>query len=99
MECTICYETVDNNKTNLSCKHPFHKDCLKEWIFAKSENSDSKDYEIKFTCPTCRKKYIFTDNDNFEIYNFITFEEKMYNFFIFYTIFLIAVFYCIFKFN
>jgi hypothetical protein len=49
--CSICLLEVDDTEENsyqLKCKHLFHKDCLKEWLF-----TNKKD-----TCPLCRSYVI-----------------------------------------
>lgn len=50
-QCSICLIEVDDveeNKYQLKCKHLFHRDCLKEWIFTNEKNS----------CPLCRSSVI-----------------------------------------
>ena len=51
--CPICLEEFNENETviELSCKHTFHKDCIKKW------------FENNHSCPTCRKK-IDLNSDN-----------------------------------
>lgn len=86
MVCSICFEDVcqDESKTiSLSCKHSFHRDCMKEWIFSKS---DPDLFIIKFSCPNCRKKFTYTNNN---CYNFVSYEDKMVRFIINYTLVLI----------
>lgn len=42
--CTICFDEVDKNSSQLTCKHKFHSNCLNEWI--RHGNN---------ICPNCRK--------------------------------------------
>jgi len=54
--CPICLEEFNDNETviELSCKHIFHKDCIKSW------------FKNNHSCPTCRKKIDLNcdNNDN-----------------------------------
>lgn len=45
-ECNICIEEYkkDDEVIELSCKHYFHKECIKNWLC-----------DEKVTCPVCRK--------------------------------------------
>ena len=40
-----CYNHINDNVTELNCKHTFHTKCIKEWL---------KEYDYK--CPVCRKE-------------------------------------------
>jgi hypothetical protein len=52
--CPICLEEFNENETviELSCKHIFHKDCIKKW------------FENNHSCPTCRKKIDLNSDNN-----------------------------------
>jgi hypothetical protein len=45
-ECSICFETVDNDKHTTCCNHVFHKTCLQKWTINHS------------TCPLCRTRIV-----------------------------------------
>lgn len=40
--CPICLKVFENNKVFLPCGHPFHADCILDWI------------DKKPNCPICR---------------------------------------------
>ena len=45
--CTICFEGVSKNTPNttiLGCGHPFHTNCIMEWVVGQNNN----------TCPNCK---------------------------------------------
>jgi len=43
-ECSICCDEIEKDEIhNTKCKHTFHKQCIDKW------------FEIKSTCPMCRK--------------------------------------------
>lgn len=45
--CTICFDGVDKNTPNttiLGCGHPFHTNCIMEWIVGQNNNA----------CPNCK---------------------------------------------
>ena len=48
--CPICYTDI-NSKDELitTCKHTFHKKCIKKWIASGINN----------TCPLCRSKMVY----------------------------------------
>lgn len=41
-ECSICYNTLENESIKLRCSHIFHKSCISKWI------------KTSATCPICR---------------------------------------------
>lgn len=47
--CSICLDETDSNIIQLTCKHCYHLNCIKEWI--------EKCYTLRIpsTCPICRK--------------------------------------------
>jgi len=55
-ECCICYESIGlKGWAYLSCRHMFHKTCIKQWFGPPSWRT---------TCPVCRdtrKQYLFRD--------------------------------------
>lgn len=60
-ECAICMEPFKGTMRVLSCRHAFHKECLKPWI--KSALLEKRNPE----CPVCRQ----------EIYSDIAFKKKI----------------------
>ncbi len=105
MDCAICQEEItnDHKQMKLSCIHTFHYNCLHAWIHTQdSENSMHNDkhrldyyYEIKFTCPCCRKKFIFNSCPQ-PLFHFRSTSENICNIIILYSICLIAFFFYIF---
>ena len=64
-ECLICYNNISNyliiqNKYSFNCEcyKLFHEECLQIW------------YEKNNTCPICKKKYIYKNNNSklFKVY-------------------------------
>ena len=59
INCAICMEDMTwyNAKSQLHCKHVFHKQCITEWY-----NQNKYDYTYtylkKVECPLCRKEFI-----------------------------------------
>ena len=59
INCAICMEDMTwfNTKSQLHCKHVFHKKCITEWY-----NQNKYDYTYtylkKVGCPLCRKEFI-----------------------------------------
>ena len=49
-ECSICLDPMTSNIMELSCKHQYHRDCIK------------RHFEIKKDCPKCRR-HIVLDED------------------------------------
>ena len=43
MDCSICFDEINENKHTLSCNHNFHSHCINKWI-------DS----FHWKCPLCR---------------------------------------------
>lgn len=48
-ECTICFDYLEENIAILKCGHPYHNDCIKDWM-----DTDSKNDEHKL-CPYCKQ--------------------------------------------
>ena len=51
--CTICYSEMSTAGVLLLCKHVFHQECLRQWIFKNSNHH----------CPKCKKVFDFEKND------------------------------------
>ncbi len=51
-QCSICHEIM-NSYVKTDCKHKFHKECLRKWLF-ETQNCQTN-------CPICRAE-IKTDN-------------------------------------
>lgn len=52
--CPICYTdkyTPNNYMVQTSCNHFYHRECIKKWL------------KINKSCPTCRRKLIFSSED------------------------------------
>ena len=47
-ECSICLDTIIDDRKTLECNHVFHHQCINNWI----------DESLKFTCPLCRSGMI-----------------------------------------
>ena len=64
MECSICYELLNNEIIKTNCNHTFHKECLNKWL------------KIRQTCPYCNQKlrieYQYGKGEIFFLHLFIT---------------------------
>jgi hypothetical protein len=49
--CSICYETINEDKHDTICNHSFHKNCLLTW-------TDTHDTMEDIDCPLCRTKLL-----------------------------------------
>ena len=60
--CSICRSdyTDGSIKTDLDCKHAFHKTCVFAWV-KPVLNNDAK--ESEYPCPLCRKPLTSNDMD------------------------------------
>jgi len=52
MQCSICYNNLNDNISKISCGHEFHLHCIDEW------------YKINITCPLCRQDPLFLERYN-----------------------------------
>ena len=55
LNCSICFDKLENNILKTPCNHYFHQNCLDEWI---AKNLNNKEQN----CPNCRK--VFNINNN-----------------------------------
>lgn len=98
MDCSICFENIDDkNKMSLACNHIYHKDCIEGWINNSLIERDIIKYNIKFTCPYCRKSYVYNKSITKLIWSrvqlFLEMSQDIYlNFIIYYTIIMILLF-------
>lgn len=51
-DCTICYNTLQEDSIKLRCSHMFHKSCINQWI------------KTSPTCPICRTNIFICNNCN-----------------------------------
>lgn len=54
--CTICFEELDEEKSNLchlNCKHNYHTACIQKWFLLESK-----------TCPQCRQNSLCEHDSN-----------------------------------
>jgi hypothetical protein len=60
-DCPICFEKMEGNddiyKCKNTCNNYFHYDCIKKWLYSKSNEQS--------TCPLCRSIIIIDDNDSY----------------------------------
>jgi len=59
INCAICMEDMTwyNAKSQLHCKHVFHKKCITKW-YNKNKYDYTYTYLKKVECPLCRKEFI-----------------------------------------
>lgn len=63
MDCTICYETINENDSTytLPCNHTYHTLCINQW------------FSVSSTCPMCRQKILtIPDSDITDDSTYIT---------------------------
>lgn len=55
LNCSICFDKLENNILKTPCDHYFHQNCLDEWI---AKNLNNKEQN----CPICRKVFNIDNN-------------------------------------
>ena len=56
--CSICLDTLETKKVILNCGHPFHVECVNEWIKSQFEK------ERLSNCPLCRDTILIPKEEN-----------------------------------
>ncbi len=54
MDCTICYEAINENDSTdtMPCNHTYHTLCINQWL------------SVSSTCPMCRQKILITSDSD-----------------------------------
>jgi len=45
--CSICHNTIDDEGVSLSCGHPFHDNCIREWLTSRSVRCPSCNHDVR----------------------------------------------------
>tara|TARA_Y100000389_G_scaffold27418_1_gene23520 strand:- start:2230 stop:2877 length:648 start_codon:yes stop_codon:yes gene_type:complete len=58
--CSICLDEITETSqiSTLECNHPFHKECIEEWIKVSKNKENTQEL---WSCPLCRMDFVNSD--------------------------------------